>query len=154
MLIVFSYCGQAIFTELISSMQKPKDFPKAVWSSTLTMMGSYILIASVGYACLGALAIAPVTDALPEDFWAQIANVLLFGHVLVAYIIELNILTKGMIHAWHTLDPAHWPTGRSKGECLPLPLFLLLSKSSLRLTLLLIPLRPTWRTKRPRSAAG
>lgn len=113
-LIVFSYCGQAIFTELISSMQKPKDFPKAVWSSTLTMMGSYILIASVGYACLGALAIAPVTDALPEDFWAQIANVLLFGHVLVAYIIELNILTKGMIHAWHTLDPAHWPTGRSK----------------------------------------
>jgi len=116
-LIVFSYCGQAIFTELISSMDKPADFPKAVWSSTLTMMGSYILIASVGYACLGGLAIAPVTDALPEDFWAQIANILLFGHVLVAYIIELNILTKGMCYMWQVLRPGSWPTGKSKGEC-------------------------------------
>ena len=115
-LIVFSYCGQAIFTELISSMEKPGDFPKAVWSSTMTMMSSYILIASVGYACLGTAAIAPVTDALPEDFWAQIANVLLFGHVLVAYIIELNILTKGAIHLWQLVDPAHWPTGRSRAS--------------------------------------
>merc|ERR1739848_548976 len=72
-LIVFSYCGQAIFTELISSMQTPEDFPKSVWSSTLTMMSSYILIASVGYATLGNLAIAPVTAALPsalEMFWS------------------------------------------------------------------------------------
>lgn len=92
-MIVFSYCGQAIFTELISGMERPRDFPKAVWSSTMTMMASYVLIASVGYACLGDLAIAPVTDALPEDFWAQIANVLLFGHVMVAYVIEANVLT-------------------------------------------------------------
>jgi len=99
-LIVFSYCGQAIFAELISSMQTPADFPKAVWSSTITMCSSYILIASVGYYILGQFAIAPVTDALPEDPWAQVANVLLFAHVLIAYIIELNILTKGLVHFW------------------------------------------------------
>ena len=104
-LIVFSYCGQAIFTELISSMQTPEDFPKSVWSSTLTMMSSYILIASVGYATLGNLAIAPVTAALPSDMWAQVASVLLFAHVLIAYIIELNILTKGLVHFWKESFP-------------------------------------------------
>ena len=99
-MIVFSYCGQAIFAELISSMKTPTDFPKAVWSSTLTMMFSYVLIASVGYSILGNLAIAPVTNALPADFWAQIANVFLFFHVLIAYLIEINILTKGLCHLW------------------------------------------------------
>ena len=112
-MIVFSYCGQAIFTELISSMQTPKDFPKAVLSSTLTMMFSYILIAGVGYAILGQLAIAPVTSALPEDFWAQIANVFLFAHVLIAYLIEINILTKGMVLLF---PPANANMKPSKGR--------------------------------------
>ena len=98
MTVVFSYCGQAIFTELITAMERPRDFPKAVWSSSLTMMLTYAVIAAAGYAALGSLAVAPVTSALPNDVWVLMANVLLFVHVLVAYVIEVNILSKGLIN--------------------------------------------------------
>ena len=92
--VVFAFCGQAIFVELMASMRAPGDFPKAVTACSATMTGTYSALSVAGYLYLGQAAIAPITNALPQNATAQVASGLLFVHVFVAYLIQLNVLSQ------------------------------------------------------------
>ena len=52
MKIIFAYGGQFAFVEVIKSMQKPKQFPSIVTTSTLLMGFGYMGIGAIGYWCI------------------------------------------------------------------------------------------------------
>lgn len=89
--------GQAIFVELIAKMKQPQDFPKAVVFSVAVMLFTYVVVGGIGYVFLGASVKSPITSALPQNAWTQIMNAFLLGHLVIAYVIEINILTSAVV---------------------------------------------------------
>jgi len=98
--IVFAFSGQVVFFELISGMSTPSDFKKSVAVSTAVMTFTYITVASLGYAFVGASGLIggnPITSVLSNGPILRVVNSFLVCHVIVAYVIELNILTRGVL---------------------------------------------------------
>ena len=95
--IIFAFCGQSIFLEVLATMEDPAGMPRAVDASALSMLSFYSLVGGLGYALLGRTAPAPVTNALPSGPWSAVSNLALFVHVMCAYVINLNVLTQGAV---------------------------------------------------------
>merc|ERR1719396_249605 len=95
--IIFAFCGQSIFLEILATMEDPAGMPRAVDASALSMLSFYMLVGGLGYALLGRAAPAPVTNALPSGPWSAVSNLALFVHVMCAYVINLNVLTQGAV---------------------------------------------------------
>lgn len=97
--IVFAFAGQVIFVELMHEMKEPEDFPRAVYSSTTVMVGVYLFIASVGYACVGSLVKSPITSSLPkqDNVYLAIVNGFLFVHVIMGYALNANVMNTAVL---------------------------------------------------------
>ena len=100
--VIFAYAGQVIFVELMHEMKDPEDFPKAVWSSTGTMISVYLLISFVGYFCVGSTVESPITSSLPNDHgqnatYLVIVNCSLFIHVIMGYAINANVMNTALL---------------------------------------------------------
>ena len=97
--VVFAFAGQVIFIELQSDMAQPEDFPKSVGASLGVMAVVYVLVASVGYVYIGASALAdgrPLTSYLSGTL-LRVVNGFLAVHVLIAYVIEGNVLVRNVL---------------------------------------------------------
>lgn len=92
--LIYAYAGQAIFIELISDMKRPQDFPKAVIASTAIMYLTYLIVGVIGFHFLGPNVQAPITSQIPETSTTRLSNVFLLVHLIVAYVIEVNILSS------------------------------------------------------------
>ena len=64
---------------------------QAVYTSSVTMMLIYFLIGTLGYYYKGANAPSPITSELTGDSGTAV-NAMVFVHVIVAYVIEANVL--------------------------------------------------------------
>ena len=97
--MVFAYAGQVIFIELMAEMEQPKDFVKAMSCATTTMAITYAVVMAFGMYYLGDQAESPITNSFvsgsPE---MRIINAILLVHVLGAYAIEVNVLTRAMLN--------------------------------------------------------
>ena len=97
--VVFAYAGQVIFVELQSDMADHRDFPKAVNLSVGVMALVYAVVASVGYVYIGAAKLAdgrPLTSYV-SGITLRVVNGLLAIHVLIAYVIEGNVLLRNVL---------------------------------------------------------
>lgn len=100
--IFFAYAGQVIFIELQSDMSEPRTFPRAVYVSLIIMVVTYASVASAGYAEINSdfLKIGdPITSCVRSKTALRVVNVFLFVHVFVAYVIEGNVLARGVCWA-------------------------------------------------------
>lgn len=80
--IIFAFCGQSIFVEIMATMDDPSKMPRAVDASALSMLSFYTLVGGLGYILLGRAAPAPITNALPPGPWSAFSNLCLFVHVM------------------------------------------------------------------------
>ena len=102
--IMFAFAGQVIFVELQSEMRQPADFPRAVWWASVAYGSVYLLVAVAASHFLGSHVQAPVTLAMPTATRAQraakgVANLLLLLHVLVAFVINANVVNRAALQA-------------------------------------------------------
>jgi proton-coupled amino acid transporter len=98
--VAFAFAGQVIFIELQSDMARPQDFPKAVAASLSVMAPVYGVIGAVGFAAIGKAALAngkPITSQLEEGTILRVVNAFLAFHVIVAYVIEGNVLARAIM---------------------------------------------------------
>ena len=98
--VVFAFAGQIIYVELQSEMDKPKDFMKSVVASNAIMYVSYAAVALAGYHFVSAKRLsggASITSAVASEgsLGDRVINAFLFVHVLVAYLIEGNVVARG-----------------------------------------------------------
>jgi amino acid permease len=101
--VVFAFSGQVIFLELISGMAQPTDFKKSVGVSTMVMGCTYITVASLAYHFVGTSGLIggdPITSALDNGPTLRVVNSFLVCHVIVAYVIETNMLARGILKIW------------------------------------------------------
>jgi len=100
--IIFAFAGQIMFTEFLTDMNDSRQFPKSVGTSTALMAVSYSAVAAICYARMGPAAFADgaaVTSHIENDTLLRILNALLAVHVMIAEIIEVNVLTRGIAHS-------------------------------------------------------
>ncbi|CAL8466173.1 g5709 [Coccomyxa elongata] len=97
---VFTFGGQVNWMRYVTSMKRPRKFPRAVAAVTSVMTVAYLAVGSVGYYRLGSHfdLTKPLTSILPQDAWLMAANVGLLAHCIVAYMINLNIWTHLLLH--------------------------------------------------------
>lgn len=99
--IVFAFAGQVIFIELQHSMSEPKTFPKAVVVSLVVMQASFLAVSCVGYYYIGEATLLngdPITSQIRSGWEKRMVNAMLAIHVLIAYVIEGNVLVRGIAH--------------------------------------------------------
>jgi Ni,Fe-hydrogenase I cytochrome b subunit len=89
-----------MYIELQSGMAVPSDFPKAVRASTAVMFAAYVVVGSAGYYYLGREGLKS-GDPITSDIGGaalRAANAFLLVHVMIAYVIETNVLVRGYLH--------------------------------------------------------
>ena len=94
--IIFGYAGQVIFIELMSEMHTPDDFPKAVTGTSVTMCGTYLVVGCLGLHYRGEDVTSPVTAGMDDGWLKQMCNAMVFVHVAMAYVIEVNVLSSAI----------------------------------------------------------
>mmetsp|Transcript_21608 Transcript_21608/g.33174 ORF Transcript_21608/g.33174 Transcript_21608/m.33174 type:complete len:273 (+) Transcript_21608:1-819(+) len=111
----FAYAGQVIFIELQSGMENARDLMKSVYTSNTLMTTTYAAVAITCYYFIGQHALRdgePLSTKLAKGSpILKLVNALVFLHVLVAYAVEGNFLTQGILHALGKDDAI---TGESK----------------------------------------
>jgi hypothetical protein len=114
--IIFAFSGQVFFIELLSSMPEPSTFKKSVALSTMVMTGTYVAVSATAYLYIGASGLIggePITSSLDESFAKSVVNAFLAVHVVVAYVIEVNVLARGFLKV---LGRKEATTGQSYGD--------------------------------------
>jgi hypothetical protein len=97
--MVFAYAGQVVFIELMAEMKQPKDFVKAMTYATAIMTITYAVVIAFGMYYLGDKAASPITNSFVSGSTVmRFVNASLIVHVLGAYAIEVNILTRAMLN--------------------------------------------------------
>lgn len=96
--VLYSYTGHWMYFELMADMDKPEDFPKALWLNAPLQVGLYLLVAFWGYYYSGDLAEGYFLKNITDGMVYQVASLLLFFHVLVAFLIK-NIVISRYLHS-------------------------------------------------------
>eukprot|EP01062_Namystynia_karyoxenos_P062754 TRINITY_DN55629_c0_g1_i1.p1 TRINITY_DN55629_c0_g1~~TRINITY_DN55629_c0_g1_i1.p1 ORF type:complete len:517 (+),score=122.48 TRINITY_DN55629_c0_g1_i1:107-1552(+) len=92
--LVYSFSGHWMYFEIMSEMDRPADFPKVFMINAPLQVVLYAGVAAVGYYYGGDLAKSNFIDNIPTGAVYRAANVLLFAHVLVAYVIKSVVVSK------------------------------------------------------------
>jgi len=101
--IAFAYAGQFLYLEFMAEMKNPNDFPKTFWLSGPYQVGVYVIAACVGYAYKGQEAFGLMINYIPFNGWLRFGAILLFGHMIVTYLIKATVLARAVHGA---LSPA------------------------------------------------
>ena len=101
MSIVYSFGGQNIFIELQGEMEPPAHFTRSVGAGMLIVTSCYAAVACVGYVRIGETVLLdgkPITShSVGFEALDKANNILLAFHVLIAALINLNVLTKVLV---------------------------------------------------------
>lgn len=93
--ILYAYAGHWMYFELISHMDKPQDFPKVLSVNIPLQLFCYALTACLAYAYVGkAAGFNGIIQEMPRGPLYQFANVALFLHVLIVFVIKAVIFTS------------------------------------------------------------
>lgn len=91
--VVYSFSGQWMYFELMDTMTKPKDFPKAFLVAGPFMLITYLVVAMLGY-WFGS-GTTDLVGGMPHGPWLQAAAALLFAHVVIVYLFGASELRAG-----------------------------------------------------------
>jgi len=93
--LAFAYVGVLLYPELISEMEQPHDFPKALYCSAPVQLLFYALVGCVGYGYLGSGAHGNIIMALPQGSAVSlVCAASLYVHVLITYLIKGTVLSR------------------------------------------------------------
>jgi len=84
----------------MAEMSQIIDFPKSFILSGPYQVGMYVISASIGYAYKGQNAQGLIINWIPRNYWLQIASLLLFIHMVVAYTIKNHVLCRALHRAF------------------------------------------------------
>ncbi|KAL1520143.1 hypothetical protein AB1Y20_023615 [Prymnesium parvum] len=84
---IFAYQGQSMFLEIIREMRQPRHFPRSVFFANMITMTVYTSTVVLAYASKGTQVNQFLPDMLDDSPVNNIARMLLFFHVLIAYLI-------------------------------------------------------------------
>lgn len=107
--VAFAYGGCQNWFRYASTMRRRAQFSLVTCVGAVIMTGFYVLLGVIGYTAMGDgydLS-KPITSVLPPGLWASIINVLLLLHCLVAYQININVLTHLVLSAGPTWAQDH-----------------------------------------------
>jgi len=90
--VVYSFAGQWMYFEIMDTMEKPHDFPKAFVVTGPFMVIVYLVVALSGYY-LGVQS-DRLLEGMPRGITMRIASFFLFLHVLVVYLIKSVVLQR------------------------------------------------------------
>lgn len=79
------------FTELMTDMKKPQEFPKAINVCTLIMTTLYASLASAGYWSKGLNVADIVIFSLGESTLARLAAGCILVQALAQYLVNINV---------------------------------------------------------------
>ena len=82
--------------DMIAEMRHPKQFRKSIWLSQSFMCANYSIVGFLGYYAYGNGVKSPITLNLPDDGLSVFTNVLLFVHVMIAYLINSTVLSHAV----------------------------------------------------------
>ncbi|WIA40146.1 hypothetical protein OEZ86_013545 [Tetradesmus obliquus] len=95
--MVFAYGGQFAFTELMTDMKQPSEFPKAINVCTVIMSALYAGLASAGYWSKGHDVADIVIFSLGENPLARVAAGCILIQALAQYLVNLNVWTHNLM---------------------------------------------------------
>jgi hypothetical protein len=90
--IVYSYCGQWMYFELMDTMEVPREFPHAFCISGPVMVMSYLMVAIVGYLLTGGG--GSLIDHVDKGPVLSVVAAMLLVHVLIVYVIKSVVLAR------------------------------------------------------------
>mmetsp|Transcript_378 Transcript_378/g.947 ORF Transcript_378/g.947 Transcript_378/m.947 type:complete len:517 (-) Transcript_378:359-1909(-) len=93
---LFAYQGQSVFLEIMAEMKNPNYWTRALWLGQAVMIPTYTVTAGVGYYLLGDSAPGFLPAALPDNAAKTVINLLLFFHVVIAYLVHNQPLCQGI----------------------------------------------------------
>mmetsp|Transcript_6221 Transcript_6221/g.10691 ORF Transcript_6221/g.10691 Transcript_6221/m.10691 type:complete len:468 (-) Transcript_6221:296-1699(-) len=108
---IFSFGGQGLFFETMAEMKRPKEFPRAVTSTTLLIFVIYLIVSLVCYYVYGEHVQGNILFALPDGQAKRVAGILLFFHVCISYVLAQQVIGRA-IHV--RLNPDHVDEGTKK----------------------------------------
>jgi len=95
--IVYSYTGHWLYFELMAEMRKPEEFPRVFFINAPLQIGLYLLVACWGYYFAGDQAKGQFLDNLSDGLAFQVASIILFVHVCIAFLVK-NVVLAHYIH--------------------------------------------------------
>mmetsp|Transcript_13793 Transcript_13793/g.35022 ORF Transcript_13793/g.35022 Transcript_13793/m.35022 type:complete len:515 (+) Transcript_13793:63-1607(+) len=90
--VIYSYSGQWMYFEIMDTMERPSEFPRAFAVTGPVMVSIYLAVALVAHY-LG-VDKGDIVEAMPRGPALQAAAVLLFVHVLIVYLIKSVVLQR------------------------------------------------------------
>lgn len=97
--VLYAFTGQWMYFELMATMSKPQDFPRAFAITGPFMMSSYLAVALISYA-LGA-GHDDLVASMEAGATLRVVALLLFVHVSIVYLIKSVVLARyfhGLFH--------------------------------------------------------
>lgn len=95
--LLFAFAGQSIFLEMMAEMRDPSEFSKALHVAIPGLLVLYTGVGVAAYSACGDNTPSYLLDALPiGSTIKRVVGGLLFLHTLVSYIINQQVLTRGL----------------------------------------------------------
>ena len=91
---VYAYGGHYMYLELMSEMAEPEHFPRVFWINGPFQVGLYSLVALTAYGHAGKGVPAFVIDAIPLGASYRIAQLLVFFHICVSFLIQGMFMSR------------------------------------------------------------
>jgi amino acid permease len=93
----FAFAGNTIYLEMMAEMKEPRDFAKSLNLALPCLLVVYMIVGLGAYAKCGDNTPSYLLDALEEgNIIKRIVSFLLFVHVVTSYIINQQVLCRGV----------------------------------------------------------
>ncbi|CAE8636329.1 unnamed protein product [Polarella glacialis] len=97
---VWSYSGVSYYPEMLAEMKRPQDFArKSLGFAIVAMTGLYALVSITTYATCGDGTPPSIVLVIPKGPWLRIASIFMVYHIIVAYLINSQVLIRGIVTA-------------------------------------------------------
>jgi len=88
--VIYSYCGQWMYFEIMETMESPSDFPKAFMVTGPFMVIAYLTVALVSF--FFGVQTGNIVDSMPAGPLLRVVAICLFLHVGIVYLIKSVVL--------------------------------------------------------------
>jgi amino acid permease len=113
-IMMFNFTIQFMVVEIASEMEKPEEFPRALWGYAFPFLAALFTLCGMGgYYYLGDKANGLLIGHLPFGMSLRLTAACLVFLVLIAYLLKSVVLCK-TIHTY--CDPEHAGSGSTRSE--------------------------------------
>jgi len=102
----FAWGGSAMFPTIQVDMRHPHKFHQAVLIAYIILLILYLPVSIIGYIVYGSDVKDNILSNLPENFFRYSVEILITGHLAMAFTIVLNPIFQGFEHVIHV--PKHF----------------------------------------------